>query len=211
LRYENVLFDLDGTLVDTGPIILASMQHATRIVLDREIPARELMAGVGGGGLAHQMRTIDAQRADDLVRVYIEHNAPLHESIEAFPGILELLDDLRAQGRKLALVTAKRRAAVELAFRAVPIQEYFDTVVTSEETDHHKPHPAPLLLALERLDADPAVSVYIGDSPFDMQAALAAGLSAIAVTWGGIHETKSLIAEGPDVVVDGSAELGRAL
>ncbi|MFQ5427273.1 MAG: HAD family hydrolase, partial [Gaiellales bacterium] len=194
MGYANVLFDLDGTLVDTGPIILASMRHATRTVLDREIPDDELMSGVGGGGLAHQMRLIDAARTDELVRVYLDHNVPLHESVEAFPGIEQLLRRLRGNGKRLAVVTAKRRSSVDRVFAGVPIRQHFDAVVTAEETERHKPDPAPLLLALDRLGVDAGSSAYVGDSPFDIQAAIGAGLAAIAVTWGGIHPSERLLA-----------------
>jgi phosphoglycolate phosphatase-like HAD superfamily hydrolase len=78
VRYPNVLFDLDGTLIDSGAIILASFRHATRTVLAREIPDAELAALVGGSNIHDQMRAIDADRVDELVRVYREHNEPLH-------------------------------------------------------------------------------------------------------------------------------------
>ncbi|MGH3024229.1 MAG: HAD hydrolase-like protein, partial [Gaiellaceae bacterium] len=139
MRYPTVLFDLDGTLIDSGAIILASFRHATQTVLRREIPDAELAALVGGSNIHDQMRAIDEAQVDELVRVYREHNEPLHDELEAFAGIEHVLVELKAQGRRLGIVTAKRRKTVELAFAVLPLERYFDVVVTSDLTERHKP------------------------------------------------------------------------
>ena len=90
MRFPVVLLDLDGTVVDSGPIILASMRHATLSVLEREIPDAELMASVGGPGLEAQMREFGPDQVEELVRVYREHNEPLHDQLEAFAGIADV-------------------------------------------------------------------------------------------------------------------------
>jgi pyrophosphatase PpaX len=132
----------------------------------------------------------------------------LHASLAACPGILEVLRRLRAEGRRLGIVTAKRRATVQLAFDALPeLEPLFDVVVGSEDTERHKPDPAPLVHALSLLDAMPADAAYVGDSPFDLRAAKAAGMHAVAVTWGGIHDEERLRAEQPDAVVQSAGEL----
>jgi pyrophosphatase PpaX len=100
---------------------------------------------------------------------------------------------------------------VALAFEHVPIEHLFDVVVGSDDTELHKPDPAPIRHALELLEAAPDDAVYIGDSPFDIRAAKAAGVHAIAVTWGGIHPRERLEAEGPDAVVSTTEELLAAL
>jgi pyrophosphatase PpaX len=206
VRFQAVLFDLDGTLIDSGAIILASMKHATRTVLKREIPDDELLARVGSS-LVEEMRAFDESRVDELVRVYREHNEPLHSELQPCPGVLELLPKLEAEGRRLGIVTAKRRATVELAFAVLPLRDYFDVLVTAEDTERHKPHPEPLLLALERLDMPADATVYVGDSPFDVRAAKAAGIAAIAVSWGRIHSAERLAAEAPDALVHDPEEL----
>ena len=208
MRFPVVLFDLDGTLIDSGPIILASMQHATRTVLGREIAYEELAATVGGQGLVSQMRTLDPNRVDELVEVYREHNDPLHDTLEAFDDLVEVLPRLRAEGRRLGIVTAKRHRTAQLALDRFPeLAEQFDVVVGHEDTDRHKPAPDPVLFALERLGADPSHAAYVGDSPFDIQAAKAAGAFAIAVGWGGIHPDERLLEEEPDAFVRSPAEL----
>jgi HAD superfamily hydrolase (TIGR01549 family) len=115
------------------------------------------------------------------------------------------LEALKSEGRTLGLVTAKRRATVDLAFARLPFAHFFDVVVGGDETDRHKPDPAPLRLALERLNAAPEEAAYVGDSPYDMQAARAGGLYAVGVTWGRIHDRDVL--GDADVVVDTAEEL----
>jgi pyrophosphatase PpaX len=207
VRYSTVLFDLDGTLIDSGAMILASFRHATRTVLEREIPDAELAALVGGMNIHEQMRTLDARRVDELVRVYREHNEPLHADLQAFPGVADLLGELRAQGRKLGVVTSKRRRTVDLAFAVLPIERFFDAVVTSGDTERHKPNPEPVLLALERLGAEPADAAFVGDSPFDVRAGQAADVFTVGVSWGGLHSDERLAEAGADVVVHSPEDL----
>ncbi|HXH95920.1 MAG TPA: HAD-IA family hydrolase, partial [Gaiellaceae bacterium] len=168
MRFPVVLFDLDGTVVDSGAIILASMRHATREVLGREYADEELLQAVGGPGLESQMAALAPERVDELVRVYRAHNEPLHDELEACAGIEEALMCLKEEGRRLGIVTAKRRATAELAFRRVPVGHLFETVVGGDETARHKPDPEPLLLAAERLGVAPSTCAYVGDSPFDV-------------------------------------------
>jgi len=205
VRYPVVLFDLDGTVIDSGAIILASMRHAAETVVGGEWSDGELMKAVGGPGLEAQMVALDPDRVDELVRVYREHNETLHDQLESCLGMEDVLATLKERGHRLGIVTAKRRVTVDLAFARLPLEHLFETVVGGDETEQHKPHPAPLLLALERLGASPEDAAYVGDSPFDMQAAKAAGLYAIGVSWGRIHAAEKLT--DADVIVDRAEEL----
>jgi pyrophosphatase PpaX len=208
VRFPVVLFDLDGTLIDSGPMIVASMKHAVTTVLERDIPEAVLTAAIGGPGLIAQMQALDPERVDELVAAYREHNEPLHEDLEAFWEVVEVLPRLRENGRRLGIVTAKRHATVQLAFDRLPgLESNFDVVIASEDTERHKPYPDPILEALARLDALPEDAAYVGDSPFDMRAAKAAGVHAVAVAWGGIHGADVLALEQPDVVVRHAEEL----
>jgi pyrophosphatase PpaX len=207
VRFPVVLFDLDGTVVDSGSIILASMRHATREVLGRDFGDAELMQAVGGPGLEAQMAVFAPDRVDELVRVYRAHNEPLHDDLEACEGMEDVLVRLHEEGRRLGIVTAKRRSTVELAFARVPLAHLFETVVGGDETERHKPDPEPLLLAAERMGVDPHSAAYVGDSPFDIRAAKAARMFAVAVTWGRIHDRGRLEREQPDAIVTTAEEL----
>ena len=205
MRYPVVLFDLDGTVIDSGAIILASMRHAAETVVGGSWDDAELMKAVGGPGLEEQMVALDPHKVDELVRVYRAHNEPLHETLDCCLGMEDVLTRLKERGHRLGIVTAKRRRTVDLAFARLPIEHLFETVVGGDETERHKPDPAPLRLALERLGAPAEDAAYVGDSPFDMQAAKAAGLYAIGVSWGRIHTADSL--GDADVIVHSAEEL----
>ena len=205
MRYPVVLFDLDGTVIDSGAIILASMRHAAETVLGGDYTDDQLMAAVGGPGLEAQMVALDPDRVDELVRVYRAHNEPLHDTLATCAGMDEVLAELKERGHRLGIVTAKRRMTVDLAFARLPIEHLFETVVGGDETERHKPDPAPLQLALARLGARAGDAAYVGDSPFDMQAAKAAGLFGIGVSWGRINTADKL--GDADVVIHEAGEL----
>ena len=211
MRFPVVLFDLDGTIVDSGWMILASYRHATRTVLGREFPDDVLMARVGSGTLVEQMADFDVEKAQELAHVYREFYAPLHSELKAFPGMIELLRRLAGEGRRLGVVSAKRSDTLQLAFDALGFGDAMDVVVGSDEAPRGKPHPDQILVALQRLGADPDQTAYVGDAPFDVAAAKAAGVHAIGVTWGGIHTRERMESEGPDAVVDTAEELYAAL
>ena len=207
MRYPAVLFDLDGTLIDSGAMILSSFRHATQTVLAREIPDEELVAACGGATIHEQMRAFDRERVDELVRAYRAHNEPLHSELEAFDGVQDVLDRLSHEGRRLGVVTSKRRKTVDLAFAVLPLERYFDAIVTADEVGRHKPDPAPVLLALERLGSNSAETALVGDSPFDMAAGKAAGVFTVGVSWGRIHPEARLRSAGADVVVHSPHEI----
>src|SRR6188472_3195564 len=212
MRRSVVLFDLDGTLIDSGPIILASMRHASMTVLGREPDEELVRAAIGGPGLVAQMRDLDPDRVDELVEVYRAHNEPLHDTLETFPGVLALLPVLRDEGRRLGIVTAKRLRTVGLALDRFPVLgELMDVVIGAEDTERHKPDPDPVLEALRRLDASPEDAAYVGDSPFDIHAGNAAGVRTVAVGWGGIHPDERLAHARPDALVHTAEELHAAL
>ncbi|MDQ3862989.1 MAG: HAD-IA family hydrolase [Actinomycetota bacterium] len=198
-----VLFDFDGTLVDTTEMIHQSMRHATTEVLGRDdIPRETLLANVGQP-LPRQMELIDAQKAESLLEAYRSHHEAHHDAlIGEFPGVEESLARLRSAGIKVAVVTSKRRRSVEMALKNFPgLTNVVDRFVTLEDTTKHKPDPEPLLRGLELLGGVPKESAaYVGDSPFDVEAARSAGLTSVAVSWGAFSEDR-LREAGPDHLV----------
>jgi pyrophosphatase PpaX len=191
------LFDFDGTLVDSVALIRASMRHATLTVLGRRPSDEALMEGVGRP-LVDQMRTFDPDRADDLVAVYREHNLSHHaELLRPYPGVDDMLAGLRGRGCALAIVTSKMRDAVELGLEHVPLGA-FDAIVTPEDTERHKPDPAPVVHCLGLLGAAAADAVYVGDAPYDVRAGRGAGVATAAAMWGTAFPPAALRAERPD-------------
>jgi pyrophosphatase PpaX len=208
--FDPILFDLDGTVVDTVELIRESHRYATRTVLGADFSDERLVANVGKP-LLEQMVSFSPDHADELYRVYREWNhAHTADLIAAYAGIDELLEQLASDGRRMALVTSKSRDAVDLAFRSLPVGRHFDIVVTADDSSRHKPDPEPILLALERLGAGADRACYVGDSPFDIEAGNRAGLVTIAVTWG-FFGREDLDSAEPDLTCTSTDELGRVL
>ncbi len=199
------LFDFDGTLVDTTEMIHQSMRHAASSVLGRDnIPRETLLANVGQP-LPRQMELIDAERAELLLEAYRRHHEEHHDDlIGEFPGIEEALTRLRFASLQVAVVTSKRLVSVEMALKNFPgLRDVVDRFVTMEDTTEHKPHPEPLLRGLELLGNVPKEeAVNVGDSPFDVEAAKAAGLTSVAVSWGAFSEYTLRAAEPDHLVPD---------
>lgn len=191
------LFDYDGTLVDSVALILDSFRYATHEVLGGAPPDPVLMAGVGTP-LLDQMRALDPGRADDLLAVYREHNARRHaDLLRPYPGVDAMLAGLRGRGCAVGIVTSKTREVLELGLHHVPLGG-FDVVVACEDTDRHKPDPAPLVHALGLLGAAAGSAVYVGDAPYDIRAGRDAGVVTAAALWGGAFPAAVLRAEHPD-------------
>jgi pyrophosphatase PpaX len=206
---EAVLFDLDGTLIDSIDLILASFRHATATVLGEALPD-ELMLRDVGLPLAKQMRDFSEEHADELLRVYREHNARVHdELLRSFEGVDETLVWLAGSGYKMGVVTSKMRAMACRGLELLALTEFFDVVVGFDDVTVHKPDPHPLHVAAEALGVAIETCAYVGDSPHDMAAARASGCVAIGATWG-VSTRETLLAAGAEYVVDGMREL-RAL
>ncbi|MDR0347853.1 MAG: HAD-IA family hydrolase [Coriobacteriales bacterium] len=184
LTNKAVLFDLDGTLLDTKELILSSFRYATKEILGKQLPDERLLPFIGIP-LVYQMETIDAAHTDELVKSYREHNARVHdELIRSFEGTKEALTTLKEEGYRLAVVTSKRREPALQGLGCFELQGFFELLIGSDDSSKHKPEPEPLLLAAERLGLPIGSCIYVGDSPYDMRAARAAGAVAVAALWG---------------------------
>jgi pyrophosphatase PpaX len=209
-RYQTVLFDLDGTLVDSIELILASHRHATLEVLGVSPSDDVLRRGIGVP-LLTQMRTLDHERADELVTAYRTFNRANHDALlRPYEGLLELCRELHEDGAVLGVVTSKSLPIVEMAFAQIDFRPLLDVVVTQEQTTQHKPHPAPIYAALEQLSAPSSGACYVGDSPYDLQAGTAAGVDAIGVTWGAFSADE-LRPESPVALVHTPGQLAEVL
>jgi len=183
-RMEAVLFDLDGTILDTNELIIRSMFHALRGVVPPEF-GREHIIPHMGKPLREQLRLFSGRDdVEDLVKAYREYNLREHDAlVKAFPHVAGVLERLKAEGLKLGVVTTKWRMTAMLGMKLTGIDGYMDTVVSLDDVAHPKPHPEPVLKALGALGASPRRTLMVGDSPADMESAVAAGAVPVGVAW----------------------------
>ncbi|GAB4279647.1 MAG: HAD family hydrolase [Coriobacteriia bacterium] len=197
IPFEAVLFDFDGTLIDTCELIRVSFRYATRVVLGEAVPDEVLTRNVGAP-LIEQMEEIAPGRGRELVEVYREFNHAKHDELtRPFDGVEEMLRHLQGAGVPLGVVTSKGRVAVQLGVDLIGLDRFTDTVITADDVEIHKPDPHPLLVAAERLGVDIRQTMYVGDSPHDVASANAAGAVSVAALWGMFTE-EQLLAASPD-------------
>jgi pyrophosphatase PpaX len=181
-----LLFDLDGTLVDSIELIRSSFRHACATVLAREIAEEDWLAGVGTP-LRTQMRGFarDETETDALIAAYRSYQIAHHDRLLAeYAGVREALETLRREGHPMAIVTSKADALAARALERMRLAEFMDAVIGCDSCTRHKPDPEPVRIALERLGARPRDAVFVGDSPHDIAAGNAAGVTTVGVLWG---------------------------
>ena len=163
-----ILFDLDGTLLDTHDMILESMQYTINEVDGQNQNDEKLMAGVGTP-LLDQMLHFTAgnkTRAEELVNIYRAYNDAIHdENIHAFPGTKEALGMLAQAGCRMGVVTSKRHWLAQRGLEICGLDSFFEFLVGSDDWPEHKPAPGPILHGCELLGIAPVQCIYIGDSP----------------------------------------------
>lgn len=201
-KINTVIFDLDGTIVDTNEAILRSMVETLEHETGRPWSHEELLP-YWGLSLQRQVRLfhpeIDLERAVPFYRerYQLNHDALLAE----FPGVRIMLETLQAAGIKLGVVTSKKRDICRQTIEDIGYRGFFPVVIAEEDTERLKPAPDPLILALQRLRTSPNEAIYVGDNPDDIIAAHAAGMNAVAVGWS-LRTRESLMSCHPEALID---------
>ncbi|UHA75225.1 pyrophosphatase PpaX [Paenibacillus sp. 481] len=181
---QTVLFDLDGTIIDTNELIIETFLHVLKDVAPEPLTREHLIPSMGMP-LEYQMRLFSKrEQVDDLTAAYRAYNLTRHdELVREFPNVSEVIERLHQAGITLGVVTTKVRPSTERALRMFGLFEQMATIVTIQDVEHAKPHPEPVLRAIELLGADPATTLMVGDSPADIQSANAAGAISCGVAW----------------------------
>jgi pyrophosphatase PpaX len=183
MKYSTILFDLDGTLIDTNELILASFEHT----FDKHCPdkfTREDVMPIMGEPLLDQMRFFDPHQAEEMVATYRLFNQMEHDSyVTEFPHILDCLGTLFEHHVTMGVVSNKRRDTVEQGLRLFGMDKWMKATVCADEAKRNKPHPDMLLLALEKLHVSAKETLMVGDSRYDIMAAERAGIDSVGVAW----------------------------
>ena len=180
------LFDLDGTLIDSVRLILDSYHHT---LATHGLPPRTDDDWLKGVGTPLRVQFADwghePERLEALIATYREYNLANHDRmVTIYPGVLEAIREVKVRGLRTGLVTSKNQQGAVRGLRLVGLDDLIDVMVCADDVENPKPHPEPVTQAVRLLDADPATTVYIGDSIHDMRSGRAAGVRTAAVLWG---------------------------
>ena len=205
-----ILFDLDGTIIDSVRLILDSYHHTLKIHGHPAQTDEAWLAGIGTP-LWHQLAPY-SRSPDDMaamIATYRDYNLAHHDTrVTPYSGVVEMIRGLKAASRRRGLVTSKNRNGAMRGLTLAGIADLFETMVCADEVSNHKPHPEPVLMALDRLAASAASTVFVGDSIHDMQSGRAAGVRTAAVLWGPFTRADLAPAE-PDYWLETPGDLAR--
>lgn len=182
---STILWDMDGTLVDSVPLIVESFRYTVREHTGLTLPDEVFVAGIGMP-LSEQLKTFsrDTAECDSMREMYSRYYVQNALRVSPFDGVEALLGRLKAEGFRQGIVTSKSRAGLDRVLKQFSWEGLFDVTVGADEVTRGKPNPEPVLLALEQLGVTASDAWMIGDSPHDLEAGKAAGTRIGAVSWG---------------------------
>lgn len=207
-RPRAVLFDLDGTLVDTVELILASYRHTVAVHALEPVSDDVWLEGLGIPLRVQFTRfTSDPAEIQALVRTYLDHNEIHHDQLVAeYPGALEGVRHLHAEGIRLGVVSSKMHGGLERSLSSGGYEDLFEVLVGGDDVENPKPHPEPVLMALEQMGVAPGDTIFVGDSPHDMASGRAAGVLTAAAAWGPFAR-EALEPHRPDVWLESPSSI----
>lgn len=209
VKASTVLFDFDGTIMNTNTLIIDSWQHTYRTLEGREIDEESIVRTFGEPLVKSMEKAfphVDPNESVEIYRSY--HRDSFGERITIFPGMKELIYELYHRGFKLAVVTSRARLTTEEAMVKYGIKDYFHSVVTCDDTTKHKPDPEPVYIALRQLNSTPQESIMVGDSMYDILCAKNAGVRSVLVGWAlAVTEEEKNGPEGPDYFIRQAEDL----
>lgn len=192
MKYKQIVFDIDGTLMDTEYAVLHSFQETLRTLCGKEAPLEELKFALGITG-ADALKKFPIEDIPSALDLWNKNMSKYHETTTVFDGVIELLETLSESGCKMGIVTSKTREEYEKDFVPYKICQYFSTVICADDTAEHKPMPAPLLAYMKLAKAGPDETLYVGDSKYDGMCAGKAGVDFALAVWG--SHTQSIQAD----------------
>ncbi len=195
--FHTILLDFDGTLANTNGLVLESWQHVYRVLTGREAEEEALKATFGEPLAVSMAKLFPDTPVETAIDIYRGHQKDIYEEmIEPFPGMVELIKELKARGLKVAVTTSRMRNTTMIGLNKFGVAEYLDAVITCDDCTRHKPDPEPVLITLERLGARAEEALMVGDSMFDIKCAHNAGVRAVLVGWA--EAVTNADPEGPD-------------
>ncbi|MDL0437060.1 MULTISPECIES: pyrophosphatase PpaX [unclassified Niallia] len=205
-KINTLLFDLDGTLIDTNELIISSFLHT----LDFYYPGKYIRKDVipfMGPTLMETFGSIDAKRAEEMAAKYRAYNLENHDRIVTiFEGVYDTIKILKENGYKIAIVTTKLSDVVDMGLKLTKLDEFFDVIVALDHVTKAKPDPEPVLMALEKLGSSPEEAIMVGDNSHDILAGKNAGTKTAGVAWT-LKGREFLASLEPDYLLDNMRDL----
>ena len=210
---NTVLFDLDGTIINTADVIIGSWQHTYRKLSGKE-GDRNIIVKTMGEPLAVSLKNafphVPVEESLEIYRSF--HRNSFKDTIDIFPGMKDLIEELKDRKYSLSVVTSRMRGTTEEALEKYGIKDLFDYIVTCDDTDKHKPDPEPILVALRKLSKGPDESIMVGDSIFDILCARNAKVKSALVGWTiTMTEEEALKGDAPDYIIKKPEDLLRVI
>ena len=190
-KYDTVLFDFDGTVIDTTDAVLKSWQHTYDVLRPGEYDEQDCLSTFGEQldmSMHKHFPEVPTQEAVDIYRNWQRERLDVlaHE----IPGVFDALERIKDSGFKLGLVTSRHKDTADVLFDMFNVRQYFDVMLMSEDTERHKPDPQPIDKALSMLGSEPEKSIYIGDAVFDLLTSHNAGVDFALVMWTRTYEVE---------------------
>jgi pyrophosphatase PpaX len=203
---KNIIFDMDGTLIDTNDLIIHSLNETAKKFIGRMLTEKELNS-ILGYFLEEQMKMISKKDYKEMTKYYSEvYRQNQDKMTKEFPGIKDTLKSLKGLKCGLAIVSAKSREGVMHGIEFLGIGGYIDVVISASDVVNHKPDPEPLFMGMEKLGASKEETLFIGDSPIDLQCGKNAGVKTVLVDWT-IFPDEILNKHEPDYIINKPDEL----
>jgi pyrophosphatase PpaX len=205
VAFRILLFDLDGTLLDTNELIIQSFKYTSKKYLNQEMP-REHIIKTFGEILQETMEREFGEYAEEALKTYRSFQGQnFYDYIMTYTGVKETIQKLYKKGYKMGVVTSRLRESTVRGLKHFDLYRYFECIISANDTDKHKPDPTPALMALDKMKGKPEEAVLIGDSPFDILCAKNAGILSVAVGWSALPR-ELYMQHNPDYVIESMEE-----
>jgi pyrophosphatase PpaX len=209
-KINTVLFDLDGTLIDTNELIISSFLHTLEHYYPKQYKREDVLPFLGPT-LRETFEPMDGTKVDEMIATYRKYNLAHHDTfVTEFPTVLDTVKILKEKGYKVGIVTTKISDVVMKGLKLTKLDSYFDVIVALDHVEKAKPDPEPIFKALEQLGSKPEEAIMVGDNYHDILAGKNAGTKTAGVAWT-IKGRDHLEQFEPDYILEEMADLLKIL